>query len=324
MNARFWLTAMCITFCATPAVADSNAQFPDKLVRLIAPTAPGSAPDIVSRMLAESLGRQWHHQVIVENRPGGNGIVGMNTLTREPADGYTLGMFHAAAAVTTPFLYQAAKFDIERDTEVVATLGYTPMMLVTKPGSPYRSINDLVKAATNGEQSDLVIGSPTRGSIPSLSIYLLGLQSKRNFRQVSFSGTSQALQALMVGDISVYVDGVAPLVPLVQSGKLRAIALSASEPLPGFESVPQIKDSIPGVVTSGWFSIFAPKGTPAPVLDRIHSSINKTLTDPKFVESLAGLGIFPMALSRTDAQQFIRNEKTMWGKVIKHANIKAE
>lgn len=324
MNARFWLTAICSTFCIQASAADTATSFPDKLVRIIAPTAPGSAPDIVARLLAENLGRQWKHQVIVENKPGGNGIIGMNTLTREPADGYTLGMFHAAAAVTTPFLYQAAKFDIERDTEVVATLGYTPMMLVTKPDSPYRSIDDLLSAATNGEQSDLTIGSPTRGSIPSLSVYLLGQKGDRDFRQISFSGTTQALQTLMVGDIPVYIDGVAPLVPLVQAGKLRTIALSADEPLPGFESVPLIKDTVPGVVTSGWFALFAPKGTPTAVLERINTSVNEILRDPQSVARLADLGIFPMVRTRDEASTFVHNEKTLWGNVIKQANIKAE
>ena len=324
MNARFWLTAICSTFCIQATAAEPAPSFPQKLVRIVAPTAPGSAPDIVARMLAESLGRHWERQVIVENKPGGNGIVGMNYLTREPADGYTLGMFHAAAAVTTPYLYQAAKFDIERDTEVVATLGYTPMLMVTKPDSPYRSVKDLLAAATTGEQSDLVIGSPTRGSIPSLSVYLLGQQSTRDFRQISFSGTTQALQALMVGDIPVYIDGVAPLVPLVQAGKLRAIALSADEPLPGFDSIPLIKNEVPGVVTSGWFALFAPKGTPAPVLNSIHAAVNDMLSDPKAVARLADLGIFPMVRTRTEAQAFVHNEKAMWGDVIKRANIKAE
>lgn len=324
MNARLWLTAIYTTFCLTGAAFGQESPFPDKLVRIVAPTAPGGAPDIVSRMLAESLGRRWHRQVIVENRPGGNGIIGMNYLTREPADGYTLGMFHAAAAVTTPFLYQAAKFDVERDTEVVATLGYTPMMLVTKPDSPYRSIDDLLAAAAKGEQAELVIGSPTRGSIPSLSVYLMGQLGKREFRQVSFSGTTQSLQALMVGDIPVYIDGMAPLVPLVQAGKLHPIALTADEPLQGFESIPLAKDSVPGLVTSGWFAVLAPKGTPAPVLDIVHEAINDMLSDPQVVTRLAGLGIFPMVRSRDEARAFVRNEKAMWRDVIQRANIKAE
>ena len=149
MKARRWLTGLAMVLGCTVLGAAGAQPFPDKPVRIIAPTAAGSAPDIITRLIADRLGRQWGHQVIVENRPGGNGIIGMNALTRADPDGYTLAMFHAAAAVTTPFLYQAAKFDIERDTEVVATLAYTPMMLVTTPGTPYRSVADLIAAAAS-------------------------------------------------------------------------------------------------------------------------------------------------------------------------------
>ncbi|KAG1461551.1 hypothetical protein G6F57_014117 [Rhizopus arrhizus] len=232
--------------------------------------------------------------------------------------------FHAAAAVTTPFLYQAAKFDIERDTDVVATLGYTPMMLVTTPGSPYRTVADLVAAAKGGEDSDLVIGSPTRGSIPSLSVYLMGQLSDRDFRQVSFSGTSQALQTLIKGDIPVYIDGVAPLVPLVRAGKLVPIAMSADEALPGFESIPLVKSTLPGMVTSGWFAVFAPKGTPAGVLESVNAAINDVLRESDVQGRLADIGTFPMIKTRSEAGSFVHEEKTKWGGVITKAQVKAE
>ncbi|CAB5513749.1 hypothetical protein LMG26857_03029 [Achromobacter anxifer] len=324
MKARRWLAAMALVLGGAAAGAAEPQPYPDKLVRIIAPTAPGSAPDIIARLVADRLGRQWGHQVIVENRPGGNGIIGMNALTRSEPDGYTLAMFHAAAAVTTPFLYQAAKFDIERDTEVVATLAYTPMMLVTTPGTPYRSVADLIAAAKGGEASDLVIGSPTRGSIPNLSVYLIGQLGGREFRQISFSGTSQALQTLIKGDIPVYIDGIAPLVPLVRSGKLVPIAMSADRKLPGFENIPLIKDSLPGMVTSGWFAMFAPKGTPAPVLDTLHAAINKVLEEPEVQSRLADLGTFAMPLDRAQAGAFVHDEKQKWGNVISAAQVKAE
>ncbi|WP_447919764.1 Bug family tripartite tricarboxylate transporter substrate binding protein [Achromobacter aegrifaciens] len=324
MKARRWLTGLAMILGCSAFGAAGAQPFPAKPVRIIAPTAAGSAPDIITRLVADRLGRQWGHQVIVENRPGGNGIIGMNTLTRADPDGYTLAMFHAAAAVTTPFLYQAAKFDIERDTEVVATLAYTPMMLVTTPGTPYRSVADLIAAAKGGEASDLVIGSPTRGSIPNLSVYLIGQLGGRQFRQVSFSGTSQALQALIKGDIPVYIDGVAPLVPLVRAGKLVPVAMSADQKLPGFEGIPLVKDTLPGMVTSGWFAIFAPKGTPATVLDTVHAAVNQVLQEPEVQSRLADLGTFVMPQSRAQASAFVHDEKSRWGTVISTALVKAE
>lgn len=322
MQAYSWLTGIVMSLALSSM---GQAQtYPDKPVHFIAPTAPGSAPDIITRLVADKLGQLWGQPVITENRPGGNGIIGMNYLTRSKPDGYTLAMYHAAAAVTTPYLYEAAKFDIERDTELVATLAYTPMLLVTTPNTAYKSITDLLNAAKTGEASDLVIGSPTRGSIPSLSVYLMGQQAQRDFRQISFSGTSQALQTLIKGDIPVYIDGVAPLVPLVRSGKLVALGISADRKLPGFEKVPLIKDIVPGVVTSGWFAVFAPKNTPASVLERLHVSINQVLQDPEVQDRLAGLGTFVMTQSREQGRAFVHAEKKKWGEVIGKANVKAE
>lgn len=324
MRLHQWLTGMAVAASCAASGAVQASTFPDKPVRFIAPTAAGSAPDIITRLVADKLGQRWGKPVIVENRPGGNGIIGMSALTRADADGYTLAMFHAAAAVTTPFLYQAAKFDIERDTDVVATLGYTPMMLVTTPGTPYRTVADLVAAAKGGEGSDLVIGSPTRGSIPSLSVYLMGQLSDRDFRQVSFSGTSQALQTLIKGDIPVYIDGVAPLVPLVRAGKLVAIAMSADEALPGFEDVPLVKSTLPGMVTSGWFAVFAPKGTPVTVLESVNAAINDVLREPDVQGRLADIGTFPMIKTRSEAGSFVHEEKAKWRGVIAKAQVKAE
>jgi len=322
MKAYSWLATIALAI-ALPCISQAQ-NYPDKPVHFIAPTAPGSAPDIITRLVADKLGQLWGQPVITENRPGGNGIIGMNYLTRSKPDGYTLAMYHAAAAVTTPYLYEAAKFDIERDTEFVATLAYTPMLLVTTPNTAYKSIADVLNAAKTGDASELVVGSPTRGSIPSLSVYLMGQLAQRDIRQISFSGTSQALQTLIKGDIPVYIDGVAPLVPLVRSGKLVALGISADKQLPGFENVPLIKDTVPGVVTSGWFAVFAPKNTPDAVLERLHTSINQVLKDSDVQDRLAGLGTFVMAQSREQGRAFVQAEKKKWGEVIGKANVKAE
>ncbi|MGX9935945.1 Bug family tripartite tricarboxylate transporter substrate binding protein [Advenella kashmirensis] len=322
MKAYSWLATVALAI-ALPCISQAQ-NYPDKPVHFIAPTAPGSAPDIITRLVADKLGQLWGQPVITENRPGGNGIIGMNYLTRSKPDGYTLAMYHAAAAVTTPYLYEAAKFDIERDTEFVATLAYTPMLLVTTPNTAYKSIADVLNAAKTGDASELVVGSPTRGSIPSLSVYLMGQLAQRDIRQISFSGTSQALQTLIKGDIPVYIDGVAPLVPLVRSGKLVALGISADKQLPGFENVPLIKDTVPGVVTSGWFAVFAPKNTPDAVLERLHTSINQVLKDSDVQDRLAGLGTFVMAQSREQGRAFVQAEKKKWGEVIGKANVKAE
>ncbi|MGO4329521.1 Bug family tripartite tricarboxylate transporter substrate binding protein [Cupriavidus sp. 2TAF22] len=297
--------------------------YPDKMVRILVPSIAGSAPDIIARQMAERLAASWKQQVIVENKPGGNGIVAMSALKQAPADGYTLVLFHAAAAVTTPVMYKEAKFDIRRDTEVAATLAYTPMMFVAGPGTHYKTLSDVLKEG-KARPDDVVIGSPTRGSVPHLTAEMMGQLQKTKFRQVSFSGTTQAIQAVVKGDIPVYVDGIAPLVPLVRGGRLKALAVTSDASLPGLDGIPLAKDVAPGLVAKGWFTVFAPKGTPLPVLDRINAAVNQSLTQQPFIDRLKDLGTYPMPMSRADGARFIESEKLRWEKVIAEAGVKPE
>ncbi|SOZ09385.1 Bug family tripartite tricarboxylate transporter substrate binding protein [Cupriavidus taiwanensis] len=306
------------------ATASANAAaYPEKMVRIVVPSIAGSAPDIIARQVAERLTAVWKQQVIVENKPGGNGIVAMTALRQSAPDGYTLGLFHAAAAVITPMMYKEAKFDIQRDTEVASTLAYTPMMFVADPKSGYQSLAEVLKAG-KASPDDIAIGSPTRGSVPHLTAEMMGQLQKVKFRQISFSGTTQAIQAVVKGDVPVYVDGIAPLVPLVRSGRLKALAVTSDTALPGLDGIPLAKDVAPGLTVKGWFALFAPKGTPAAVLDEVNAAVSRTLAQRAFVERLKDLGTYPMALGREPSARFVQGEKVRWERVIQDAGVKPE
>jgi len=314
------LLICALAFGASSALA---ADYPTRMVRVVVPSTPGTAPDIITRLVAERLAKRMGQPVVVENKPGGNGIVGMNELLNTKPDGYTLGIFHAAAAVTTPVMYKAATFDVERDTDIVATIAYTPMMLVANTDAPYKTLADVLQAA-KAQPDEIVLGNPTRGSVPHLSAEMMGQMAGATFRHISFGGTTQAVQATVGGDTPVYIDGIAPLVPLVQSGRLRALAVTADTELPGLEGIPLAKDTVPDMVVKGWFALLAPKGTPGPVLDRLHADIQQILAEPDFVARLKELGTYPMAESRQQAQTFVQNEKKLWREVITEAGVKAE
>lgn len=308
---------------ATASAAANATTYPDKMVRIVVPSIAGSAPDIIARQVAERLTAAWKQQVIVENRPGGNGIVAMSALRQSAPDGYTLGLFHAAAAVITPMMYKEAKFDIQRNTEVAATLTYTPMMFVADPKAGYQSLADVLKAG-KARPDDVTIGSPTRGSVPHLTAEMMGQLQKTKFRQVSFSGTTQAIQAVVKGDVPVYVDGIAPLVPLVRGGRLKALAVTSDTALSGLDGIPLAKAVAPGLIAKGWFAMFAPKGTPVAVLDEINRAVSSSLAQPAFIERLKGLGTYPMAQGREQSARFVQAEKAPWEKVIQGAGVKPE
>lgn len=322
MKRRAYLGFFLLTGLAATTVTHASA-YPEKIVRILVPSIAGSAPDIIARQVAERLTASWKQQVIVENKPGGNGIVAMNALRQSPPDGYTLGLFHAAAAVITPMMYKEAKFDIQRDTDVASTLAYTPMMFVAGPKSGYQSLADVLKAG-KATPDTVAIGSPNRGSVPHLTAEMLGQLQNTTFRQVNFSGTTQALQAVVNGDVPVYVDGIAPLVPLVRAGRLKALAVTSDTGLPGLQSIPLAKEAAPGLTVKGWFALFSPKGTPTAVLDEVNSAVSRTLEQAAFVGRLKDLGTYPMALGREASVRFVQEEKARWERVIKEAGVKPE
>lgn len=317
---RFALALCALTLGASMAQAQ---DYPSKMLRIIVPSPAGGAPDIVARLLSDRLTKSLGQPVIVENKPGGNGIVGMNDLQRSAADGYTIGLFHAAAAITMPIMYKEAKFDVYRDTEIVSFIAYTPMIFVANKDSGYKTLSDALSAA-KAKPDGVDIGNPVYGSIPHLTAAMTEQLAGAQFRHINFTSTTQAVQALIGGDIPLYIDGTAPLLPLIESGRIVALAHTADEDLPGLENIPLAKDAVPGAVSKGWFVMFAPKGTPEAALNRLHAEFSTILKQPDLVERLKDLGTYPIIEPREKTIQFMQDEQRLWSKVIQEGKVQPQ
>ena len=207
---------------ALPVAAQPGGAYPQKPIRMIISAPPGTAPDIIARLIGDKLDLDLGQRIIPDNRPTAQGIVAVDGIRQANPDGYTIGLLQAAAAVVTPYTYKGATYDIERDLETVATVAYTPMLFVSTPTAPGKTFADLI-AIGKAKPEDIAIGNPIRSSIPHLAAELLGQRTGARYRHVSFTGTGQAIQALMAGDLPYYVDGTAPLLPFVRSGKLLSL-----------------------------------------------------------------------------------------------------
>lgn len=303
-----------------PAAAQT---YPQKQIKLIVSSPPGSAPDIIARILGEKLAQALGQAVVIDSKPGGGGIVSMNLLRQSPADGYTIGMPQAAVVTVTPLTYKEATYDIERDFETVAMVANTPMLFVTGVDSPAKSLADAL-AMARAKPDQIAIGNPTRTSIPHLAAELLAQKTGVVFQQVPFSTTPQGIAAVVKGDVMFYADGVAPLIPLVRSGRLRAVAVASEKELPGLEGIPLAKDVVPGLNMYGWFMVAAPKGTPAAVLQRLNAEVNKAIRLPDVIAKFREFGTYPMPGSVEDAQRFVKSEKALHADVIRQAGLKPE
>ncbi|SFN98976.1 Tripartite-type tricarboxylate transporter, receptor component TctC [Variovorax sp. PDC80] len=299
------------------------AEYPNKPIRLIVASSPGSAPDLIARLLGDKLAQRLGQPVIVENKPGAGGVIAMRQLKQAPADGYTLSIVQAAAAVVTPLTYKQANYDIDKDFDIVGTIADGPMMIVAGPSFQGKGFADFLKQARENP-GKLTIGSSTRGSIPNLTNELMAAKAGVDFQVVTFSGSGQGIQSTVGGDVMLFTDGIAPLLSLVKAGRLRALAIAAEKPVAGLEDIPLAKEFIPNFAMSGWAILVGPKGLPPQITARLNADMNQVISLNEFTQKLAELGLFPKVGSSQNAKDYVKAAKSELEKAIKQAGIAPE
>ena len=319
MNKRAFtraLAALAISGVTTSALAN-------KPLTIVVPSGAGSAPDIVARLLGDELQSRLNQPVVIENRPGAGGIVATMAAKSAPADGNTVLLAQAAVVTLTPLLYRAAKYDMEKDFETVAVVADTPMLFVANPKAGIKSLGDLI-AHAKAKPDELTLGSPSRGSVPHLSGELLEQFTGVRLRNVPMGTSGQAIQSVVGGDTQVSVDGIAPLLPLVKAGRMQALAVTSRDVLPGLEGLPLAKDTVPEMVLSGWFMLFAGKGTPAARVKDLNEAVNAALKSPQLIQKLQVSATYPVGGSVQDARTFLVRQKKLWAGAAQKAGLKAE
>ncbi|WP_309684273.1 tripartite tricarboxylate transporter substrate binding protein [Polaromonas sp.] len=289
--------------------------WPSKPVRLIVPFPAGAAPDVIARLVADRLGTAWGQAVFVDNRPGAGGIPGMAALVRSPADGYTLGFVPAAVVTLTPELYKNPQFNLDTDLVPVAAIGTSPMMIVVNQSSDIKTLADLVKAA-KAQPGKVNFAAAQTNSVPHLTGEMLGRATGTSIFTVPYSGSAAASTALLANEVAFTVDGLPALTQYVKAGKFRALAVTSHDRLPGFENVPAAGETVKGFESLGWFSIYAPTGTPVSVIEQVNRDINKVIQAPDLVARLADLGVYPKPGTPKALGAFVQEQRSVWKKAV--------
>lgn len=297
---------------STPAAAQA---WPGKPVRLIVPFPAGAAPDVIARLVADRLGAAWGQAVFVENRPGAGGIPGMAALVRSPADGYTLGFVPAAVVTLTPELYKNPQFNIDTDLVPVAAIGTSPMMIVVNQTSEIKTLADLIRTS-RAQPGRLNFAAAQTNSVPHLTGEMLGRATGAPMFTVPYSGSAAVTTALLANEAAVTVDGLPALTQYVKAGKFRALAVTSKERLPGFENVPAAGETVKGFESIGWFSVYAPTGTPAGVVEQVNRDINKVIQAPDLVARFAELGVYPKPGTPKALGDFVQEQRSVWKKAV--------
>jgi tripartite-type tricarboxylate transporter receptor subunit TctC len=307
-------------------VSGANAQsWPQKPVRVIVPFAPGGASDLMPRLVGEKLATMWGQPVLMENRPGAAGNIGMEAGAKSPPDGYTLLSAPNGNLVVNPHMYSKLAYDVFKDLAPVTRISAVQNVLVVHPDVPANTVKELV-ALARSKPGTLNFASPGNGSQAHVAVELLKLQLGLDLVHVPYQGVGPAVKDLLGGRINVMVAQVPSALPHIKAGKLRALGVASTAPLAALPEVPTIASAagLPGFEAVSWYALMAPAGTPQDVIAKIHADIAKVLQMTDVRERLAGMGAEPSGESPAELAKRIKAEYDRWGEVVRKANIKAD
>ena len=320
-----WLALMLCMLTGGAAVTlasvDAYAQaWPARSVRIVVPYPAGVPPDIIARLVADKLAAMWGQGVIVDNRPGAGGIAGMSGFVRTPADGYTLALIAASTLTLTPQLFKDPQFNVDRDVASIAMVGASPMMIAVNPASGVNTLPEFIKLVKS-QPGKVNFAVSLVNSVPHLTGLMLNRAAGIELYSVPYNGSVAAVTATVAGDALVTIDGLPSLVQQVKAGRLRALAVTSRERLPGFENLPAVVEILPGFESIGWFGMFAPAGVPAAVIDKVNADMNRVMQMPDIVSRFADLGVYPKPGSVKAMSDFLQAERVLWRKVVQDAGI---
>jgi tripartite-type tricarboxylate transporter receptor subunit TctC len=307
------------------AVACNAQTWPAKPVRFLLSQPPGTGPDIISRLVADKLTPLWNQQVIVENRAGGNNVIGAQAAAKMPPDGYNYFFATTAATVINLFTIKNLPYSPAKDFVPVALMAKSPFVLVVNPEVPAKNIAELV-AHAKAQPGKLSFASDNVRGLAGMLGEMVNVFGGINVVHVPYQGSVQALTETVSGRTQYTFNSAPPVAPFVKSGKLRAIAVTGPERMPTMPDVPTVRETYPGFEYFGWYMLYAPTGAPSDTLQRVNRDMGQVMKDPQIGEKLTGFGSIVERSPGTPKElaDFLRSEEERWGRAVKAAKIQPE
>ncbi|MDF3833662.1 tripartite tricarboxylate transporter substrate binding protein [Cupriavidus basilensis] len=324
--ARRRALAAAVALAATGLTGAAWAQdgsYPARPVTLVVSAAAGGTTDLAARMISEPLSKALGQPVVVDNRPGGSGGIAAQTVARAKPDGYTLLVQYSGFQVITPLLTKTS-WDPVKDFAPVANLLSAPQVLVVRPSLPVKTLKELV-AYAKANPNKLNYASSGNGSLQHVSTELLNQMAGIQITHVPYKGTGPAMTDLLGGSVDLTITTPPPLMGHIQGGKLRALVVTSKQRLPSLKDVPSAPEAgYPDLDVSSWFAMYAPAGTPKPIVDKLAGEIERIMQTDAFRKKAEELGAEAKFMGPQQLATYQRNELARWGKVIKSADIHAE
>ena len=316
------IAAFCSALCVSAA---QSQDYPKRPIRIIITVAPGGGADITARMIAQKLTEAWGQQAIVDNRPGGNGVVGMDIAAHATPDGYTLVLGTIGPVAVNPSLYARLPYDPVNGYAPVARAVSALNVLVVHPSLPVNSVKDLI-AYANANPGKLNFGSSGVGFADHLAGELFNTLAGVRMTHVPYKGGAPAMIDLVSGNVQLIFATVSTALSQMKAGRIRALAVASGKRVEQFSELPTVAEAgVPGFAVDNWYGVLAPRGTPKAVVARLHAAINHTFDLPDVKERLAVLGIFPFAAATPEAfGDYIKTEIAKYAQVVKASGVRLD
>lgn len=323
MKLAIALTCAAITLAPAIVVAQGAAAFPSKPIRLIVPYPPGGGSDTIARPLAQRLTENLKQQVIIDNRGGASGNIGMELAAKAPPDGHTIVFALTAQLAVNPALYRKIPYDPVKDFEPITLLASGPYVLVVHPSLPVKSVKDLI-ALARARPGQLTYASSGNGSGGHLASELLDHMANVKMLHVPYKGGGPALVDVLAGNVQVLFSTWLSSKPHIESGRIRALGVSTAKRLTGVD-IPTIAEScLPGFDAGVWYAYLAPAGTPKDIVAKLNTEILRAASYPEFRRVLANAAIEPIGSTPEELARFMKSEIVKWAKVVKEANVQVD
>jgi tripartite-type tricarboxylate transporter receptor subunit TctC len=320
---RLWVGLVSAVFALAAAPAQSQ-DYPTKPIRIVVPFAPGGIVDTSARVVGQKLHERLGQQVIIDNRPGGNGFIGVTAVQKAPADGYTLLMAHTGEFAVNPAVFPDVPYDLDRDFTPITMINDAPMVFVVNANNPAKTMQDLL-AAAKAKPGTVGVSTPGAGSINHLVLEWVNLSTGAKFLHVPYKGGAPAITATAGGEVPAGTAALGSAMPHIQSGRVRVVAVTTGKRSPVNMSWPTLNEAgVPEVQSSIWAGLFAPKGTPQPVIDKLYGEIVKILELPDVKERFAAGGGVPGGMKPAEFGAKIKQEASRLKQIVATAKIKAE
>ena len=318
-GAPAWLLAALVALSASAGLAEAE-DYPTQPVKLITQGAAASGPDVIARIVFDQFGRLWGQQVVILNTPGAAGSAAARQAAVSQPDGYTLYMPAASTFIVMPEMFPTFPVDIYRDFDRIGLVAEQPFVIAVSPSLGVNSLPELV-GLSKKTPGEINYAANSRGTLPHLTAERLRVQTGADLTYIPYPGAAAGLQDVVGGRVSMIVEGLGTLMGAIQGGSIKRLAVTSLQRLPNFPDLPTVAETVPGFISTGWFALLAPSGTPEPIVRKVNQDLRTVVSLPDVRQRFLDLATFARPMSPEETTAFILAEQSAWKPIVRQVGF---